>query len=90
MSTALSSKRNLKKYDDSRQKGPVDEGAGNSDNVAKIQEGMDVIHDKFGKGTIMKLEGEAPNIKATVFFQGAGNKQLLLKFAKLRIVSSAR
>lgn len=90
MSTALSPKRNLKKYDDSRQQGPVDEGAGNSDNVAKIQEGMDVIHDKFGKGTIMKLEGDAPNIKATVFFQGAGNKQLLLKFAKLRIVSSAR
>ena len=49
-----------------------------------------LIHDKFGKGEVISMEGEAPNIKATVTFQGAGNKQLLLKFAKLRIVGKAR
>jgi DNA helicase-2/ATP-dependent DNA helicase PcrA len=49
-----------------------------------------VIHDKFGKGEIIAMDGEAPNIKATVTFQGAGNKQLLLKFAKLRIVGKAK
>ena len=49
-----------------------------------------VIHDKFGKGEIIAMEGEAPNVKATVAFQGAGNKQLLLKFAKLRIVGKAK
>jgi DNA helicase-2/ATP-dependent DNA helicase PcrA len=34
------------------------------------------------------MEGEFPNKKATVFFQSAGQKQLLLKFAKLRILKS--
>lgn len=56
-------------------------------NAAKeFQNGMEVEHEKFGFGKIMQLEGTPPDIKATVFFQGLGNKQLLLKFAKLRIV----
>ena len=52
----------------------------------EFQNGMDVEHEKFGFGKIVNLEGSLPDIKATVFFQGLGNKQLLLKFAKLRIV----
>lgn len=88
--TAPAPKRNLRKYDDSRVTGPVDSTAGNSGNVEKIIVGMDVIHDKFGKGKVVQLDGVAPNVKATVFFQGAGNKQLLLKFAQLRIVSGPR
>ncbi|PYF68949.1 ATP-dependent helicase [Pedobacter nutrimenti] len=51
-----------------------------------FQTGMDVEHEKFGFGKIVNLEGSLPDVKATVFFQGLGNKQLLLKFAKLRIV----
>lgn len=51
-----------------------------------FQNGMEVEHEKFGFGKIVSLEGNAPDVKATVFFQGLGNKQLLLKFAKLRIV----
>ncbi|MBB2150735.1 ATP-dependent helicase [Pedobacter gandavensis] len=51
-----------------------------------FQNGMEVEHEKFGFGKIVSLEGSLPDIKATVFFQGLGNKQLLLKFAKLRIV----
>lgn len=51
-----------------------------------FQNGMDVEHEKFGFGKIVSLEGSLPDVKATVFFQGLGNKQLLLKFAKLRIV----
>ncbi len=51
-----------------------------------FQNGMDVEHEKFGFGKIINLEGNLPDVKATVFFQGLGNKQLLLKFAKLRIV----
>ncbi|RZK50247.1 MAG: ATP-dependent DNA helicase [Pedobacter sp.] len=47
---------------------------------------MEVEHEKFGFGKITNLEGNLPDVKATVFFQGLGNKQLLLKFAKLRIV----
>ncbi|MBC7615619.1 MAG: UvrD-helicase domain-containing protein [Pedobacter sp.] len=52
----------------------------------EFQNGMEVEHEKFGFGKIVNLEGKLPDIKATVFFQGLGNKQLLLKFAKLRIV----
>ena len=56
------------------------------DAASAFQNGMDVEHEKFGFGKIISLEGTLPDIKATVFFQGLGNKQLLLKFAKLRIV----
>jgi DNA helicase-2/ATP-dependent DNA helicase PcrA len=82
--------RNLTKYDDSREPGDIDTGDGTSDHVARMTLGTEVIHDKFGKGEIIAMEGESPNIKATVTFQGAGNKQLLLKFAKLRIVGKAK
>jgi len=82
--------KNLTKYNDSRQPGELDTGDGTSDHVNRIIIGTEVIHDKFGKGEVVALEGEAPNIKATVSFQGAGNKQLLLKFAKLRIVGKAK
>ena len=90
VNTPSEKERNLTKYDDSRVDGPVDGGEGTSDNVHKIIVGMEVIHDKFGKGEVIELEGEKPNVKATVAFLGAGNKQLLLKFAKLRIVSSGK
>lgn len=56
------------------------------DAAGDFQNGMDVEHEKFGFGKIIALEGALPDVKATVFFQGLGNKQLLLKFAKLRIV----
>ncbi|MFK7808840.1 MAG: ATP-dependent helicase, partial [Saprospiraceae bacterium] len=51
-----------------------------------IQAGMDVLHQRFGKGKVLNIEGANPNKKATVFFPSAGQKQLLLKFAKLKIV----
>ncbi len=61
--------------------------AGFAPNAAnEFQNGMEVEHEKFGFGKIVNLEGSLPDVKATVFFQGLGNKQLLLKFAKLRIV----
>ncbi|MGN7204864.1 ATP-dependent helicase [Pedobacter sp. SAFR-022] len=56
------------------------------DPASAFQNGMEVEHEKFGFGKIVNLEGNLPDVKATVFFQGLGNKQLLLKFAKLRIV----
>jgi DNA helicase-2/ATP-dependent DNA helicase PcrA len=51
-----------------------------------ISEGITVKHAKFGKGKVVKIEGEEPNVKATIFFPAAGQKQLLLKFAKLEIL----
>ena len=54
---------------------------------ASIQSGMLVEHQRFGKGKVIQIEGEMPNKKATVFFQEMKQeKQLLLKFAKLRII----
>ena len=50
-----------------------------------VEVGMRVEHARFGLGTVEKIEGSAPNAKATVSFP-IGKKQLLLKFAKLRIV----
>jgi Superfamily I DNA and RNA helicases len=55
-------------------------------NPEEIQAGMMVEHQRFGRGKVLQIEGKAPDIQATVFFQNAGKKQLLLKFAKLRIV----
>ena len=55
------------------------------DDPAKIQAGMLVEHQRFGEGKVLNIEGIPPNLKATVFFQRAGQKQLLLKFARLKI-----
>ncbi|MFZ4739971.1 MAG: ATP-dependent helicase [Bacteroidales bacterium] len=52
-----------------------------------IQTGMEVEHDRFGRGKILQVEGSGPNKKATVHFENIGSKQLLLKFAKLRVIS---
>ncbi|MCD4772918.1 MAG: UvrD-helicase domain-containing protein [Bacteroidales bacterium] len=57
-----------------------------SDDSQDLQTGMAVEHSRFGKGKIINIEGNGPNKKATVFFKGVGNKQLLLKFAKLKII----
>ena len=53
-----------------------------SANTLNLTEGMMVNHQKFGNGVIETLE----NGKATINFQNIGNKQLLLKFAKLTII----
>ncbi|MCL4481539.1 MAG: ATP-dependent DNA helicase, partial [Bacteroidetes bacterium] len=57
-----------------------------SDDPNSLQIGMFVEHQRFGRGKIIDLEGDMPEKKAKVFFANAGEKQLLLKFAKLKIV----
>lgn len=57
-----------------------------ADDPAAIQVGMEVEHQRFGFGKVISLEGTAPDIKTTIFFKELGQKQLLLKFAKLKIV----
>lgn len=54
--------------------------------TSNLQVGMQVEHERFGYGKVINLEGNKPDIKATIFFKEIGQKQLLLKFAKLRIV----
>jgi DNA helicase-2/ATP-dependent DNA helicase PcrA len=57
-----------------------------ADDPTTIQTGMEVEHQKFGTGKVMHVEGVYPELRATVSFPGHGNKQLLLKYAKLRII----
>ena len=52
-----------------------------------LQEGVKIEHQRFGVGTVVKLEGSGENAKATVEFVNSGRKQLLLKFAKFTVVS---
>jgi DNA helicase-2/ATP-dependent DNA helicase PcrA len=50
--------------------------------------GMTVEHDKFGIGVVLKIEGDFPDSKALVNFKNAGQKNLLLKYAKLNIIKN--
>ncbi len=53
---------------------------------ADIVAGLQVEHQKFGKGKVLQVEGAGPGKKATVFFKGKGQRVLLLKYAKLQII----
>ena len=51
-----------------------------------LQEGMKIEHQRFGRGTVLKIEGTGENTKAMVEFVHSGTKQLLLKYAKFTVV----
>ncbi|MFL5762680.1 MAG: ATP-dependent helicase [Bacteroidia bacterium] len=57
-----------------------------TESLRALQVGSQVQHDRFGNGKVISMDGDFPNNKATIFFEGVGQKQLLIKFAKLRIV----
>ena len=61
------------------------EGFSPSD-TSGLQVGMEVEHERFGFGKVIQMEGSKPDLKATIFFKDLGQKQLLLKFAKLKII----
>ena len=94
--TSASVPRNLKKLNTSRADKPsaqpdtqqqtVQNINFQPDSIDAIQVGMEVEHQRFGQGKVISMEGSGPNKKATVVFQGIGQKQLLLQFAKLRVV----
>lgn len=65
---------------------PVDDFKG--DDTSGLQSGMIVEHGRFGQGTVVGMEGEGENRKAIIEFEAAGKKQLLLRFAKLKIIQS--
>ncbi len=54
--------------------------------ISDVAVGNNVSHERFGKGKVINIEGDLPNQKATVFFPSVGQKQLLLKFAKLVVL----
>jgi len=54
--------------------------------ISGIQTGMQVEHSRFGYGKVLSIEGSGANRKASVFFRNIGQKQLLLKYARLKII----
>ncbi|OQY05867.1 MAG: ATP-dependent DNA helicase [Bacteroidetes bacterium 4572_117] len=59
---------------------------GSKNNIDGIAVGAKVKHLRFGLGKVLDIEGDFPNVKATIEFNSAGKKQLLLKFAKLIVI----
>jgi len=57
-----------------------------TNNLSKITNGLKVKHSRFGIGKVISVSGDGSNKKATVFFNGVGQKNLLLKFARLEIL----
>ncbi len=72
-------KRNLRPIEKSNQSFEASDTSG-------LQTGMQVEHPKFGTGKVVAVEGTGPNKKAAVFFPAVGQKKLLLRFAKLKIL----
>ena len=66
---------------------PVNPFANKSADNGSLHEGSVIEHQRFGVGTVVKLEGTGENQKATVTFRNTGTKQLLLKFARYKIIS---
>jgi DNA helicase-2/ATP-dependent DNA helicase PcrA len=61
-------------------------GSPGMESAMGIVAGDQVEHDTFGKGKVLNVEGEEGNAKATVFFPSVGQKQLLLRYAKLKVI----
>lgn len=78
----VSVSRNLKKIDAL----PKPIGGTPVSDMNAFKEGMDVYHDKFGRGKILTLEGKGDDTKAEVEFNGFGIKKLVLRFAKLKLM----
>ena len=73
-------KKNLKRIES------IENKEGLEVDVKRIVVGAKVSHERFGKGKVINIEGTPPNVKATVFFPEKGQKQLLLKYAKLNVI----
>jgi DNA helicase II / ATP-dependent DNA helicase PcrA len=56
-----------------------------AEDTSKLEKGMKIQHQRFGNGKVLNIDGEAASRKATIEFDDYGTKQLILKFAKLRI-----
>lgn len=77
--------RNLKRVAPSANTASTSPSAGGSAN--RVQQGQLLEHERFGLGEVLKVEGEGDNAKATIRFKNAGDKQLLLRFARFKVLS---
>ncbi|WP_303848772.1 ATP-dependent helicase [Apibacter mensalis] len=76
----IKSPQNLKPISNAKLANPV------GGSVANLKIGDHVLHDRFGKGTVLSIEGDPENAKALINFENEGDKKLLLKFAKLKVL----
>ena len=76
--------RNLKRVAPSANTASTSPSAGASAN--RVQQGQLIEHERFGLGEVIKVEGTGDNAKATIHFKNAGDKQLLLRFARFKVV----
>ncbi|NDV64488.1 ATP-dependent DNA helicase [Bacteroides sp. 224] len=60
--------------------------ASNTSEVTDLQIGQTIEHERFGIGEVIKIEGNGDNTKATIRFRNAGDKQLLLRFARFKVI----
>ncbi len=79
--TKVTIPRNLTKMENAQPK-PASSGP-----ITDLQSGQHIEHERFGIGEVLKVEGSGENLKATVKFRNAGEKQLLLKFARFKVIS---
>lgn len=77
--------RNLKRVAPSANTASTSPSAGASAN--RVQQGQLIEHERFGLGEVLKVEGEGDNAKATIRFKNVGDKQLLLRFARFKVLS---
>ena len=79
--------RNLKRIVPASSASSISQGvsSGKADTHG-VEVGRLIEHERFGRGEVVRLEGSGDNCKATVRFENAGDKQLLLKFARFKII----
>ena len=80
--------QNLRKVDSytKTDSAPITNGASTSSAMAEVKVGQMIAHDRFGQGEVIKVDGTGDNAKATIRFKNAGEKQLLLRFARFTIL----
>ena len=76
--------RNLKRVAPSANTASTSPSAGGAAN--RVQQGQLIEHERFGLGEVLKVEGEGDNAKATIRFKNEGDKQLLLRFARFKVL----
>ena len=69
-----------------QEKAVIKENASSPKNSFGVCVGQSIEHERFGFGEVINVEGTGENCKATVRFRNAGVKQLLLKFARFKVV----
>jgi len=79
--TKVTIPRNLTKIDNAQPK------SSSGAQITDLQSGQQIEHERFGIGEVINVEGSGENLKATVKFRNAGEKQLLLKFARFKVIS---